>query len=336
MRGQFMWRIGCFFLFMAVVVVSVVALLAWLIGTVIGATGASFATVLIGLAVLFGLALVARAVRRAAAPVGDLIEASGRVEAGDFSARVPEDGPREVRALAHAFNSMSARLEEMEQQRRSTLADVSHELRTPLTVIQGNIEALIDGVYPADREHLEPILEEARVMERLIDDLRTLTLVEAGSLVLHREPTDLGALLPDVAAGYRNQAEQAGIQLIVSVADGVPTLDIDPARIREVVANLLANALRHTPSGGSVDLAARLVGNEVEVTVRDTGSGIPSVDLDRIFDRFYRSPDSPGSGLGLPIARDLVEAHGGTMTATSEPGRGTTLRFTVPLDPGAA
>jgi two-component system sensor histidine kinase BaeS len=331
MRGQFMWRMGCFFLFMVVLVVSFVALIAWLIGSVLGAAGGPAAPIFLGLVVLLLLALVARAVRRAAAPVGDLIEASGRVEAGDFSARVPEEGPREVRSLARAFNSMSARLEEMEQQRQSTLADVSHELRTPLTVIRGNVEALIDGVYPGDREHLEPILEEARVMERLIDDLRTLTLVEAGSLVLHPEPTDLGTLLPDVAAGYRSQSEQAGVQLIVSVADAVPVIEVDPARIREVVANLLANALRHTPSGGSVDLTARLTGDAVEVTVRDTGSGIHTEDLERIFDRFYRSPDSPGSGLGLPIARDLVQAHGGTVTASSEPGYGTTIRFTLPV-----
>jgi two-component system sensor histidine kinase BaeS len=331
MRGQFMWRMGCFFLFMVVLVVSFVALIAWLIGSVLGAAGGPAAPIFLGLVVLLLLALVARAVRRAAAPVGDLIEASGRVEAGDFSARVPEEGPREVRSLARAFNSMSARLEEMEQRRQSTLADVSHELRTPLTVIRGNVEALIDGVYPGDREHLEPILEEARVMERLIDDLRTLTLVEAGSLVLHPEPTDLGTLLPDVAAGYRSQSEQAGVQLIVSVADAVPVIEVDPARIREVVANLLANALRHTPSGGSVDLTARLTGDAVEVTVRDTGSGIPTEDLERIFDRFYRSPDSPGSGLGLPIARDLVQAHGGTVTASSEPGYGTTIRFTLPV-----
>jgi two-component system sensor histidine kinase BaeS len=190
---------------------------------------------------------------------------------------------------------------------------------------------MIDGVYPADREHLEPILEEARLMERLIEDLRTLSLVEAGSLVLHREPTELGSVLSDVAGGYRGQAQQSGIELIVSVAEAVPVIDIDPARVREVVGNLLANAIRHTPSGGSVDLAARLVGSAVEVTVRDTGTGIPPEVLDHIFDRFYRSPDSPGSGLGLPIARDLVEAHGGTMTATSELGRGTTIRFTLPL-----
>lgn len=326
-----MWRIGCFFIFALVVLASVVALLTWLISNAVSGSAPWAAAILIGLFVLIVLGMAGSAVRRAAAPIGDLIEASGRVEAGDFSARVPEDGPRDVRSLARAFNSMSARLQEMEEQRKSTLADVSHELRTPLAVIQGSVEALIDGVYPADAEHLEPILDEIRVMERLIEDLRTLTLVEAGSLVLHREPTELASLLPEVAAGYRGQAEQAGVQLIVTVADNVAVLELDPARIREVVANLLTNALRHTPDGGSIDLAARLIGKEVELTVRDTGSGMSHDELDRIFDRFYRSPDSPGSGLGLPIARDLVEAHGGTLTATSELGRGTTIRFTLPL-----
>ncbi|MGH2462785.1 MAG: sensor histidine kinase [Candidatus Limnocylindria bacterium] len=333
-RGGFMWRMGCFFVVMVIVVVSVVAFLAWLIGSALGGAEPAIPAVLIGLFVLFLLALTGRAVRRAATPVGDLIEASGRVEAGDFSARVPEDGPREVRSLARAFNSMSTRLQEMEAQRQSTLADVSHELRTPLAVIQGNVEALLDGVYPADAEHLEPILDEIRVMERLIEDLRTLTLVEAGSLVLHRVPTDLGDLLPEVAAGYKSQAEQGGVQLIVTVADKVPVLEVDPARLREVVSNLLTNALRHTPRGGSIDLAARLVGNEAEVIVRDTGGGMSAEQLERIFDRFYRSPDSPGSGLGLPIARDLVEAHGGKLTATSELGGGTTIRFTLPLAGG--
>ena len=329
MRGRFMWRIGCFFMFMALVFISVVAVLAWLIGSAIGAAAGLGPTILIGLLALFVLAMIGRAIRRAAAPVGDLIEASGRVESGDFSTRVPETGPREVRTLARSFNQMSARLEEVEQQRRSALADVSHELRTPLTVIQGNLEALLDGVYPADAEHLQPILEETRIMERLIEDLRTLTLVEAGSLVLNREPTDLGALLNEVAAGYRGQAEQAGVALTINVADDVPTMDIDPARIREVVANLLTNALRHTPRDGKAELSAQLAGNNVEVTVHDTGSGIPSDQLDRIFDRFYRSPDSPGSGLGLPIAKSLVEAHGGVMTATSGRGAGTAIRFTL-------
>ena len=335
MRVHFMRRMGCFFLFMVVVLISVVALLAWLIGSVIGAAAGVAPTILLGLLALLVLAMIGRAIRRAAAPVGDLIEASGRVESGDFSTRVPERGPREVRTLARSFNAMSARLEQVEQQRRSALADVSHELRTPLTVIQGNLEALLDGVYPADAAHLQPILEETRLMERLIEDLRTLTLVEAGSLVLHREPTDLGALLNEVAASYRSQAEQAGIALEVTTAGDLPTLNVDPARIREVVSNLMTNALRHTPRDGKVELSAQLAGDQVEVTVHDTGSGIPADQLDRIFDRFYRSPDSPGSGLGLPIAKSLVEAHGGTITAISEAGHGTAITISIPAGRGS-
>ena len=326
-----MWRVGCGFVFFVIMVVAFFALVAWVIGAVTSGDPPWVAVVLIGIVVLFLLSGVARAVRRAAVPVGDLIDASERMEAGDFSTRVPERGPREVRHLARAFNSMSARLEEIEQRRQSTLADVSHELRTPLAVIQGNVEALLDGVYPADEEHLEPILEATRVMERLIEDLRTLSLAEAHRLVLHREPTDLGILMQEVAAGHRMQADQADVQLIVSVADAIPVIDLDPARVREVVTNLLTNAIRHTPSGGSVDLAARLAGTEVEVTVRDTGSGMSAEDLDQIFERFYRSPDSPGSGLGLSIARDLVQAHGGTITATSEIGKGSTISFGLPL-----
>ena len=332
MRYGFMWRIGCFFVLVAVVMVGLFALLSWLIGSTLGGTQPG-AAILIGLLVLLILGVTARTIRRAAAPVGELIEASGRVEAGDYSTRVPERGPREVRALARAFNDMSARLEETERQRRSALADVSHELRTPLAVIRGNVEGLIDGVYPADAEHLAPILEETRLMERLIEDLRTLTLLEAGSLALHREPTDLAALIRDAAGGYQAQADGAGVALTVTTADNIPDVPVDPARIREVVTNLLTNALRHTPWGGTVDVGLERRAHEAIVSVHDTGAGMSPEELERIFDRFYRSPDSPGSGLGLPIARNLVEAHGGTMTATSERGRGTTIRFTVPRDP---
>jgi signal transduction histidine kinase len=333
MRSHFRRRMGCFFLFMFLIVATLIGFVAWLIGTALGAGHSAPGAILIGLLVLLVLAILGRIVRRLAAPVGDLIDASGRIEAGDFSTRVREAGPREVRALARAFNGMSARLEEADQERRSALADVSHELRTPLTVIQGNLEAIIDGVYPADPAHLEPILAESRILERLIEDLRTLTLAEAGSLVLHREPTDLLALLTDVAASYRTQAEQTGISLAVTAADDLPTLDLDPARIREVISNLLTNALRHTPRDGKVELSAARLGDQLEITVHDTGSGIPADQLDRIFDRFYRSPDSPGSGLGLPIAKSLVDAHGGTITATSEASRGTAVQIRLPLTP---
>ena len=167
-------------------------------------------------------------------------------------------------------------------------------------------------------------------MERLIEDLRTLSLVDAGGLVLNREPTDLGQLLTDMTDAYRARAAQAGVDLNAAVLDETSTLDLDPPRMREVIANLVTNALRHTPAGGSVELALTSIEGAVVVTVTDTGSGMASGDLEHVFDRFYRSADSPGSGLGLSIARDLVEAHGGTITAISEPGQGTTVRVVLP------
>ena len=330
MRGRFLRRMGCLFGLVMLLGISAVLLLAWLVGTLLGASAGSATAIGTGLLVLIGLAIVARILRRTAAPVGDLIEAAGRVEAGDFGARVPEGGPREVRALVRAFNAMSARLDATESERQRLLADVSHELRTPLAVMRGNLEALLDGVYPADREHMAPLLEEAHLMERLIEDLRTLSLAEAGALRLHREATNLAALLQDVVAGVRSQADAQGVSVELHAED-LPVIEIDPARIRAVVTNLLVNALRHTPSSGRVDLSAAVESDEMVVTVADTGRGIEPDVLPRIFERFTRAADSPGSGLGLPIARKLVEAHGGQIAPTSEPGRGTQIRFTLPL-----
>jgi signal transduction histidine kinase len=337
MRGRFLRRMGCLFGFVLLVAISAVLLLAWLVGTLLGATAGSATAIVTGLLVLIGLAIVARVVRRTAVPVGDLIEAAGRVEAGEFGAPVPERGPREVRALVRAFNAMSARLEATDVERQRLLADVSHELRTPLSVMRGNIEGLLDGVYPADREHLAPLLEEAHLMERLIEDLRTLSLAEAGALRLHREPANLGALLRDVIAGLRPQAEAQGVSVELHAAEELPVIELDPARIRAVVINLLVNALRYTPSGGRVDVTAVRDQDSVVVTVADSGKGIEPDVLPRIFERFTRATDSPGSGLGLPIARTLVEAHGGEISAVSEPGHGTRIRFTLPVaDEGAA
>jgi two-component system sensor histidine kinase BaeS len=174
-------------------------------------------------------------------------------------------------------------------------------------------------------------LEETRVLARLIDDLRTLSLSEAGMLKLHREPTDLARLLNEVAAGHRAAADEAGVSLTVEAASDLPTLELDPARLRQVVSNLIANALRFTPRGGRVILGA--VPTEdggASVLVRDTGTGIPPEALEHVFDRFYRSPGSSGSGLGLPIARNLVEAHGGRIELDSPPDGGTEVRFTLP------
>jgi two-component system sensor histidine kinase BaeS len=272
-------------------------------------------------------------VRRLAAPVGDLIDAAGRVEAGDYTARVPERGPREVRALARAFNSMIARLEANEAQRRRLLADVTHELRTPLAIMQGNLEALVDGVRPTDHAHLSAILDETRVLARLIDDLRTLSLTETGVLTLHREPTDLTVLISDVASSFQAQADAAGVGVTVDVDDEVPLVEIDPVRTREVLSNLISNALRYTPRGGTVRVRGGVSRSTdgVTVAVSDSGTGIAAEALPHIFDRFYKSPDSRGTGLGLAVAKNLVAAHGGQIEAESAEGQGTTIRFTLPV-----
>src|SRR5207248_407815 len=197
------------------------------------------------------------ALSRTALPIADLMDAAQQIAQGDYSTRVAERGPGEVRQLAHAFNSMAARLQATDEQRRGLLADVTHELRTPLTVIQGNVEGLIDGVYPADEAHLTPILEETRLLSRLIDDLRTLSLAESGALQLHREPTDISTLVTETLAGFRPRADEAGVTLRAEMAPDLPALYVDPARIREVLVNLVANALRYTPRGGLVRVRSR-------------------------------------------------------------------------------
>jgi signal transduction histidine kinase len=332
MRGRFMWRFGAFLAFLVVLVSLLIAGAIWLIGVLLGT---HLPAILAGLLVTLVLALLARGVvrglRGTAGAAADLIEAAGRVEEGDYGARVPERGPGEVRALARAFNAMSVRLEADEEERRRLLADVSHELRTPLSVIRGNLEGMLDGLYPADAAHLEVILDETHLLERLVEDLRTLSMAEPGALRLHRELTDLAALLRDVAAGHSAQADAAGVRVEVRIDGELPAIDLDPTRIRQVVGNLLANALRYTPSGGKVTLSAERSEEMLVVEVADAGHGIAPEVLARMFDRFYRSADSPGSGLGLPIARSLVIAHGGDISATSELGRGTTVRFTLPL-----
>jgi len=282
------------------------------------------------LIVVLALVLLGRMFRGVARPVADLIEAAGRLEAGSYDARVEERGPREMRSLAHAFNTMAARLEANESQRKQLLADVTHELRTPLTVLQGNIEALLDGVHRADPAHIAPILEETKVLSRLIDDLRTLSLAESGALALHRETVDVGSIARDVATAFSDQGRRGGVA-IGSSAEGPSVIEADPLRVREVIVNLVANALRYTPAGGSVAVEARGSEGQVEVTVRDTGTGIAPDAVAGIFERFSRSTDSPGAGLGLAIAKSLVEAHGGAIRAESAPGQGTRIVFTLPI-----
>jgi two-component system OmpR family sensor kinase/two-component system sensor histidine kinase BaeS len=286
------------------------------------------------LIVVLAFVLTLRALRRVATPVGEVVEAAGRLAEGDYSARVAETGPPEARALATAFNAMAERLHTNEEQRRLLLAEITHELRTPLTVIQGNLEGLLDDVYPRDNARLAFILDETQVLARLIDDLRTLALTESGTLQLVKERTDLAALVGETVELFRAQADRAGVALSAEIpAIDLPAVELDGTRIREVLANLIANALRYTPRGGHVRVTCSAVDGDtaIRVVVADTGSGIAAADLPRVFDRFYKSPDSRGAGLGLAIARSLVRVHGGEMTATSELGQGTTISFTLPI-----
>lgn len=282
-----------------------------------------------------GVVLAVRAFRRVTAPVGSVIEAAGEVAGGKYDVRVTEEGPPEVQSLARAFNQMTARLQAHEHQRRNLLAEITHELRTPLAVIQGNLEGLMDGVYPRDDAHLEPVLNEARVMSTLIEDLRTLALAETGGLQLQREPADLSEVVADTVSALRAAAEAAGVSILENCAPDLPTLEIDPTRIRQVLTNLLTNSLHYTPTGGSIRITCRVENTErqrVTVSITDSGSGIPAEELPYIFDRFHKSKDSRGSGLGLAIARNLITLHGGEITAESEPGVGTTVRFTLPVE----
>jgi two-component system, OmpR family, sensor histidine kinase BaeS len=262
------------------------------------------------------------------------MEAADRVTAGDYSTRVDERGPVPIRALARSFNTMTERLQNHDKMRRDLMADVAHELRTPLTVIQGKLEGLLDGVYPRDDGQLQQLLEETHVLSRLVEDLRTLALSESGALELQREPADLAGLARDVAAAFAGDATVRNVTLRIDAPTDVAPIEIDPVRIREVIGNLVANALRHTPAGGTVTLrVAAAPGDALSIEVRDTGSGMTPDDLAHAFDRFYKGSRSHGSGLGLTIAKNLVAAHGGAIHASSEPGHGTAVAFTLPREP---
>ncbi len=282
--------------------------------------------------VLVALFIAFRAFTGYARPLAELAAASERLADGEPDVRVQARGPRPVRNLGASFNAMAERLDRSRDDRRSMLADVTHELRTPLTVLGGGLEAMIDGVHPADAEHLAPLLAETVVMRRLLDDLRTLSLAEAGALPLHREPSDLRAIADEVVASAHTAASAKGV-VMSSDGDGALTTSVDPVRVREILANLVANAVRHTTVGGRVAVTVRAIGGDAVLDVADTGEGIALEDLERVFNRYERRSDTSGSGLGLAIVRDLATAHGGSVEVSSDgvAGRGSRFRVRLPL-----
>ena len=327
---------GCVIFLVVLLAAGALTSAVWALAAVVGLVSAP-PIVLIGGLVVTAVFLIAAstafaAMRRMSAPIDELSAAAERIERGGYSTRVAVRGSYPMQGLVRAFNQMSARLGDLDSGRRTFLADVAHELRTPLTVIQGQLEAIEDGVYPADAAHLAPVREQIRTLEQLIDDLRTVALAESGSLTLDRAPTDLAALIDDVVAAYSAQARSADVSLSADNQHGLPAASVDPQRIRQVLGNLLANSLRHTPAGGRVTVSshASADGATLIVDVADTGSGIDRELLPRVFDRFVKGEGSAGSGLGLAICRDIVRAHGGDISIVSRPDRGTTVTFTLP------
>jgi len=335
-RAPFLWRIGCVLVVVLTLAAVAGGVVTALVGLALGSsvTSSSRLGQFAGIAVLALVVLVAaaglRGIRRMTGPMDNLIQAARLIEKGDYSATVPEYGPPEMRSVARAFNAMSARLKSTDEQRRSFLADVAHELRTPLSVIRGQAEGIADGVYPADAAHLEPILDATRGLEVLVEDLRTLVLTDTGSLVLNREPVDATVLAHDVLASFKSQAESAEVNLAGDLDYGVPMVDVDPARMRAAIANVISNSIRHTPPGGSVRVGVSSTNGHVVVSVTDSGEGIPAKLLPHVFERFVKAPTSTGSGLGLAIVHDIVTAHGGKVEIESTEGSGTAVRMTMP------
>lgn len=360
-RRSFFWRFALAFGLMVLLTAGIISFITWHLAPNIETKGYNgppfwlalrcFAILIPIFAIRFGL----RAFRSVATPLANIMEAADAVAGGNLNVQVQERGSREFRQLARSFNRMTQQLALTDQQRRNLTADVAHELRTPLHIIQGNLEGVLDGVYQPTHEHIEATLEETRLLVRLVDDLRTLSLTEAGQLPLREEQVDVCDLLADVATSFSGQAEGAGIELRMThdalritrdegagseeqgAGDAeMPRLVVrgDAGRLDQVLSNLVANALRHTPHGGTITLAAIGGSDRVQIQVSDTGEGIAPEDLPFIFDRFWRADrarthSSGSTGLGLAIASQLVKAHGGDIRVASELGQGTT--FTVDL-----
>jgi two-component system OmpR family sensor kinase/two-component system sensor histidine kinase BaeS len=232
---------------------------------------------------------------------------------------------------------MAGSLQQAEESRRAMTADIAHELRTPLAVQRAHLEALQDGIYPLSPQNLEPILEQNQQLTRLVEDLRTLALADAGQLELERVPTDLTRLIPRVVDRFSPQADRQEIRLEVAIPKNCPDVSVDPGRIEQILANLISNSLRHTPAQGKINIGVECVKGSIEIRVHDSGAGIPQEALPHIFERFYRADKSRsraegGTGLGLAIARQLAQAQRGQLSATNHPQGGTIFVLSLPID----
>jgi signal transduction histidine kinase len=285
-----------------------------------------------GLALLLGLLLAYRLLR----PVQDLTQAAGNLAAGDLTQRVAVSREDELGILGNTFNSMAASLQKSQASREALTADIAHELRTPLSVQKAYLEALEDGVYPLSVENLHPILEQNRILNRLVEDLRTLALADAGQLRLELAPANMEIIAGRVVARFQPQAESKNIQLTFDSKGQVPDQMLDAGRIEQILGNLLSNALRHTPGQGQIAVELEQQGNQLSLSIHDSGAGIPAEAMDHLFERFYRtdksrSREAGGTGLGLTIAQQLAQAHGGSIRAANHPAGGALFVLSLPV-----
>jgi two-component system OmpR family sensor kinase/two-component system sensor histidine kinase BaeS len=285
---------------------------------------------------LLGLLLGLLFTRHLVTPLNHLARAARTLSRGDLNQRVPVAGSDEVAEVMRAFNEMAEALQRSETLRQNMIADIAHELRTPLSVIQGNLQAMLDGVYPMTEEEVALIYDETLLLNRLVGDLRALTQAEAGQLHLNLVPVAPEPLLTTTVEIFQEAARAKAIQLSARIAPDLPAIQADPDRLRQVLANLMSNALRHTPAQGRISLSADMQGTFVQFSISDTGPGLTPEEQAHVFERFWRadasrSRDHGGSGLGLTIARYIIEAHRGQMNVDSVPGQGATFWFTVPV-----
>ncbi len=271
--------------------------------------------------------------RRVVVPLSEVIAAARAVAEGDLSARVPVSGPDDLRALSDSFNQMASALERSDQQRRNLLADVAHELRTPLTVIRGRLEGIVDGIYPPNEKQIIPALEETYLLERLVEDLRLLTLAETRQLHFEPRLVSLNDLAAHAIELFAAEASEKKINLRLEQPEQIIQANIDPQRTGQVLANLVSNALRYVPAGGEVTLSIEQNNEEIRLNVADNGPGVTPEDLPHLFERFWRgeksrSRASGGAGLGLAIAKQLVEAQGGQIQAQNRAEGGLSIAIT--------
>ena len=285
------------------------------------------------LALILGV-IISRTLTR---PIRELTKATHAISDGDLSQQVPVRTKDELGELAQAFNKMSTELSRSVNTRKQMTADIAHELRTPLSLILGHAEAVHDGVLPPTLDNFEIIREEATRLEHLVNDLRTLSLADAGELSIVPQIIEPERLVNEVASLYQYETRKKNISLDVNVASPLSTIEVDPGRMTQVLTNILDNATRHTPAGGHITLSAKQVEETVEFAIQDSGPGVPADVLERIFERFYRTDssrqrdgDTGGSGLGLAIAKSIVQAHGGQLSAESEPGQGLKIIISLP------